>query len=739
MTYRRAADQMDRRQVLFALASGSAGLAGAGLATAGRGADAAELQAGGMGDVAPDAAPPDVDEFLRVQQRGQLSALRTIWDALDSPAALVQYQQRVRREFMEVLGPWPAAEGPPPVERAGQIERVGYTLEKLLLESQRGFWVPVNLYVPDESHVRPAPAVICPPGHAPAGKAHRERDSYQHLFITLAKAGFVVCAFDPLGQGEREPYGAATGNHHGIQGLQCLSSARHLASYFLNDARRCLDYLATRNEVDMQRIGCAGCSGGGAVTQYLAALDERIRAAVAASWITSTPILTEDDGLHVESWFPRLATPYGAGTLQLAACIAPRPLLILGNHDDAEFPPGPMQAVFREVKALYERVEAAGPVEYVDAPTRHGFWPAARVEVYQFLHRQLQPTDAVWTREHWEELDAAAEPEEEASLECAPSGQVRNLAGAKTVFDLNREEMGVLRRERQSRRVGDSRAWETQVREGLSRLWPDRELPQKATSELLGEGRMSGVPYRRFLVKFTDGEATWIDIYSPPERPPNVTFVVADDMQSGAAFSAALRAAGDCVWHVHGFRARERREYMVGEYRAFRWARMLTAAARTRSGWPGEGVPRVERLAGIGPFAAWAVQLAPLAEEHYLRLANDAAREDSSSRLTQCAILAAEPLLSLAAFCDEAGASHSMLATPGQWRWFDEADIAALLGARPVWIAAARDSRGRLVEVEAMERHYDWALRRREKRGTALRLTRTMPDVDNLADWRGGR
>jgi hypothetical protein len=167
-----------------------------------------------------------------------------------------------------------------------------------------------------------------------------------------------VCAYDPLGQGEREVYAAKTGNHHYIQGYQCMPSARHIAQYFIWDGIRCLDYLETRREVDTKRIACSGCSGGGALTNYIAALDERVAVAVPASWVTNSFTLTQESGLHTESWFPDMCAPHGPGTRQLLACIAPRPLLIIGNGDDAVFPPDRMEAVFRDIRNLYRQIGA---------------------------------------------------------------------------------------------------------------------------------------------------------------------------------------------------------------------------------------------------------------------------------------------------------------------------------------------------------------------------------------------
>ncbi|MFO0870147.1 MAG: alpha/beta hydrolase family protein [Pirellulales bacterium] len=669
-------------------------------------------------DVAPPDAPPAADAGLLHYQRHQHAATRAALAQLRTPSDLHAYQRQVRAAFQQVLGAWPEA-SPLNPRLTGTLSRDGYDVEKRLLESQPGFYVPLNLYVP--TGARAAPAVLCPVGHAPAGKAHRERDSYQALFITLARLGFVVCAFDPLGQGEREPYGAATGNHHAIQGYQCLPTGRHLAQYFIWDALRCLDYLAARPEVDPQRMACVGCSGGGAVTQYLAALDERIAVAIPASWITTTARLTEDDGLHVESWFPRLAAPSGAGTLQLLACIVPRPLLLLGNQDDAEFPPAEMHSVYTEARELYARQQAADQIEYQSVPTRHGFWPAARLEVYRFLQRHLKPPE-----------EAVAEPpvtaEDEATLWCAPRGQVRNLPGAKTVFDLNREEVGRLRRQRQERRrITPTAQWRAQLLGFLPQLCDDTTAARLALPRYIGAGRSHDVPFRRYLLERTPDDATWLDIYDTETRATPLALVIADELALGERWAAAFRSAGHAAWLLHGPMARDRMTVMVGRYRLAHWGTWVQAVAAAHDVLaPARGAP-IGLLLGVGPTASWAVQLAPLLAE----LAPDRA----SRPLDSCPVVALQGYARLESFCDQPATSHRLLASPGLWRWLDEVDLAAALAPRSVWLAQLREPAGRDVSEDTLHQQFSWALQHHEQQGSRLRISGRVPTVDELADW----
>ena len=139
-----------------------------------------------------------------------------------------------------------------------------------------------------------APAVLFLCGHAREAKAWPE---YQRVCHDLAINGFVVLAMDPTGQGERVThYDPDTGampipwgtTEHSYQGLQCVLTGTNIARYFLFDAMRGLDYLASREEVDASRIGVTGNSGGGTMSTWLCmAGDARVKAAVPCTYVTS--------------------------------------------------------------------------------------------------------------------------------------------------------------------------------------------------------------------------------------------------------------------------------------------------------------------------------------------------------------------------------------------------------------------------------------------------------------------
>src|SRR5207245_8018337 len=169
-----------------------------------------------------------------------------------------------------------------PCKNCGPHPAEGYTIEKVIFESLPGFFVTANLYRPNPPGRYPA--VLLQSGHTQEGKPEPQR-----LAANLALKGFVALAFDPLGQGEREqsydsqvdhPLAGWSVNEHIQAGAQAILVGESVARYFIWDAKRALDYLVSRPDVDSTRLGAAGCSGGGALTTFIGALDQRLKAVV---------------------------------------------------------------------------------------------------------------------------------------------------------------------------------------------------------------------------------------------------------------------------------------------------------------------------------------------------------------------------------------------------------------------------------------------------------------------------
>src|SRR5262245_21094633 len=226
----------------------------------------------------------DLERYLARVAAEARDRRRRIVDAISTRQQVVERQKAVVQQLWTMLG-GPLERTPLNARVTGTIERPGYRIEKVAFESRPRLYVTANLYVPVVSGRRPA--ILCPLGHSANGKAW---PSYQRLFSNLARKGYVVFAYDPFGQGERIEYpgdrpgvtalGSGGTTEHEYAGRRLILLGKNFGLFRAWDGIRGIDYLLTRPEVDPDRLGCCGQSGGGTLTQFLAALDDRIRVAV---------------------------------------------------------------------------------------------------------------------------------------------------------------------------------------------------------------------------------------------------------------------------------------------------------------------------------------------------------------------------------------------------------------------------------------------------------------------------
>jgi len=191
---------------------------------------------------------------------------------LTTKADAEAYVQTVRVKIRDAFGPYP--EKTPLNPRVTRVvERDVYRIENILFESRPGFLVSANLYIP-KGRALPLPGVVASCGHSDNGKAI---DTYQSFCQGLARLGYVVLIFDPIGQGERMQYldsnwkpmhGTGTGEHN-YAGVQQVLVDERFWMWRAWDGIRALDYLTSRKEVDVRHLGITGNSGGGTMTTWL--------------------------------------------------------------------------------------------------------------------------------------------------------------------------------------------------------------------------------------------------------------------------------------------------------------------------------------------------------------------------------------------------------------------------------------------------------------------------------------
>jgi cephalosporin-C deacetylase-like acetyl esterase len=225
---------------------------------------------------------------------------------------------------------------------------------------------------------------------------------------------------------------------HTIIGMQCLLTGTHIAQYTIWDGMRALDYLLSRPEVDVKRVGCTGNSGGGTHTAYLSSLDDRIQVAAPSCYITSWRRMLESIGPQdAEQVFPFFLKD-GLDYPDYLYAFVGKPYLMLTAIRDF-FPIGGARATFEEVQRVYGKLglaDHAGKFEYDDG---HGYNQPRREAGYRWFTRWLQGAENTSP-----EAPLSLATEEE--LQCTRTGQVQTeFPGATDVPSLNRKLAGDLR------------------------------------------------------------------------------------------------------------------------------------------------------------------------------------------------------------------------------------------------------------------------------------------------------
>ena len=381
-------------------------------------------------------------QLLELAQRFEKER-RARFDAVMTPEALASLQGSLRETFLRLIGGLPEASGVPAVKQTGRIDADDYFIEKLAVESLPGYFVPALLYVPRKIDGK-VPAVLSPCGHSSNGKAY---DSYQVLHINLAKRGFVVLAYDPVGQGERSQFWDSKRKtsrfglgcpEHAVIGNALELLGMNLARYRIWDGMRCIDYLTTLPQVDASKIGCVGNSGGGTLTAYITALDPRVSAAAICCYITTLPrrmgnrIQKDPTSDPEQDLFGFVSE--GVDHAGLLALCAPRPTLIGAATLDF-FPIEGTRESFAEARRLYEVANAGDRVAMVETPAPHGFNPPMREAVYAWFERWLSGRDVPSAP-----LEFDVQPRPTSEILVCEDGQANLSMGSRPLLPLALEE-----------------------------------------------------------------------------------------------------------------------------------------------------------------------------------------------------------------------------------------------------------------------------------------------------------
>jgi dienelactone hydrolase len=387
---------------------------------------------------------PRVTPYLRDQLDrawGQDDARRATFEKIRTEADLLALRKELRARVLDVIGGLPEAKTPLNARITGTVPMDGYRIEKVVFESLPGLHVTALVYVPDGPS-GPKPAVLVPCGHAPDGKSFR---NYQELSGQLARRGYVVISWDPVGQGERSQfwdaargrsrYNLVCGEHAVLGNLACVAGSS-LVRYMVWDGMRALDYLLTRPDVDPARIAVTGTSGGGFQSLYLGALDERIQVVAPSCFVTSLPMrmanrIFEDPDSDPEQDPYRLVSA-GIDHPGLMLLIYPRPVILLAAVKDF-FPIEGTRKAFREVAALYRDFGHDDRIAMAEGVHGHMYSPENRRAAFAFIDR-FAGMPARTTLDPIKILEAPA-------LRVTPTGQVQVDLTGRSLPEVIREEL----------------------------------------------------------------------------------------------------------------------------------------------------------------------------------------------------------------------------------------------------------------------------------------------------------
>lgn len=370
--------------------------------------------------------------FVERVRRIEEAHSRTV-GALKTKADAEAYVAGVRKKIHAAFGPFPE-KTPLNPRVTGVVDREAYRIEKVVFESRPGLLVTGNLYVP-KGRKFPLPAVVGACGHSDNGKANA---AYQSFSQGLARMGYVVFIYDPIGQGERLQYpdaqlksriGAGVAEHLHAGNQQFLVG-EFFGAWRAWDGIRALDYLLTRPEADPRHVGVTGNSGGGTLTTWLCGLDSRWTMAAPSCFVTTFRRNVENELPADTEQCPPRVLALGLDHEDFIAAMAPKPVILLTKERDF-FDVRGAEAAYGRLKRLYRLLKAEENIALFTGPTSHGYSQENREAMYRWFNHVTGISNART------EPTLVIEPDE--ALRCAPKGQVSELQ-SRPIYSFTREK-----------------------------------------------------------------------------------------------------------------------------------------------------------------------------------------------------------------------------------------------------------------------------------------------------------
>ena len=397
------------------------------------------------------------DHALRAAYAADLAADRG-WDACKTPEQLRARQREMRGKLVASFGGFPART-PLNTQVTGRVKRDTYTIEKILFESEPNHHVTAHLYLPDATRFPgKRPGIVVPCGHALNGKSSK---GYQRGALQAAERGMVALVYDPIDQGERaqcreRPEYLNCTAHNGV-GRRAELLGWNTMRFRAWDGIRALDVLAGRPEVDASRLGVMGHSGGGTMTAWIMALDDRVRCAAPSGFLSTLRSVLEQCGPQDAEQFTFGELAFGFNHLGHILLRAPSPVLHCASHGDF-FPLLGVMETAERARAAYAAFGAADAYRLSDTVGPHHWHESTRTIAVDWMDRWLQGGAAPRAMQDYRDVQigfdynkvdvglgyevgkAADMYAKVRNGSVTPMGRVIDLPGERTVYDIMREE-----------------------------------------------------------------------------------------------------------------------------------------------------------------------------------------------------------------------------------------------------------------------------------------------------------
>lgn len=337
------------------------------------------------------------DPVVWARQRWNEAPRQLRFEAANRKQALA-WQKKLRAKLTTLLGGFPDRPSALAPRILEQRDFPGYTREKFIFESRPGLGVLAYLLKPAKAS-GPLPVAICVPGHGRGvddivgidekGRPRTDKAGYQHDFaLQMVEQGVAALAIEPLAFGcRRDP----ANKKRGLTANACQPAAgaallfgETMIAWRAWDVMRAIDWIETRKDLDADRVGCLGISGGGTCTLFTTALEPRIKAALVSGYLNTFRDSILSIGHCMDNYVPGILN--WCEMSDVAGLVAPRPLYFESGERDRIFPVEAAREAFGEVKKIYEVFGAADQTGHETFPDEHVFFGRQGVP---FLARAL--------------------------------------------------------------------------------------------------------------------------------------------------------------------------------------------------------------------------------------------------------------------------------------------------------------------------------------------------------------